>query len=309
LTAGALSWREAALRPPAASGLALPGAQTALAKTVAFRITLASGAYTLAWGPRGWAMPERDGYSVKPEAVAALAQGLEQLRLTAERTSDPERLDTLGLADPRAGGTGALVELLDGAGVAQAGLIVGVRPSGTYVRRLGETKAYAVDRGLPPLQDPAAWLDLKILEMAEEAVARVDVIPLSGPPFAVVRAADGAFQPLGRTDFSRANATAAATALTRWRPVDVRSTSRLPDGPFARHMTTSRGGMAVLAEAQSVDGRTWVRLRAQALRPEAQEAADALNARAQGWAFALAAYDAADYLFTDADMAPRGGAP
>jgi hypothetical protein len=307
-TAAALWWRADSLAPPAAGAGALvaPGVEALLAQTTTVRITLASGAYRLERRGALWRMPERADYPVRADAIAALAQGLAALRLASPVGAAPARLAALGLDDPREGGSGALVELLDSEGRVLFGQIVGVRPGGIFVRAPGAGQGHRAEGALPPLQSPAAWLDLAILSMREEAVARVDVVPLSGPAYALVATEDGGFAPLGRETFSQANATAAATALTRWRPVDVRPAASLPPGPVARHMTTSRGGLAVLVEAQTVEAQTYVRLRAQALRPEAAQAADALNARAEGWAFALAAYDAADYLFTDADMAPGG---
>lgn len=307
-TAGALVWRGARLAPPApgAGGLVAPDAASLIARTATVRVTLASRPYRLERRGAVWLMPERGDYPVRPDAIAALTRGLEGLRLDSPVGVAPDRLAALGLDDPREGGSGALLELLDPQGRALFARIIGVRPGGTFVRAPGAAPGFRAEGALPPLQDPAAWLDLAILSMAPQAVARVDVVPLSGPAYAIVATGAGGFAPLGREAFSQANATAAATALTRWRPVDVRPAASLPPGPAARHMTTSRGGLAVLAEARTVDGQTFVTLRAQALRPEAQEAADALNARAEGWAFALAAYDAADYLFTDADMAPGG---
>jgi hypothetical protein len=307
-TAGALAWRSVRLAPPApgAGALIAPDAEALLARTTTVRVTLSSGAYRLERRGAVWLMPERGDYPVRPDAIAALARGLEGLRLDSPVGAAPERLAALGLDDPREGGSGALLELLDPQGRALFSRIIGVRPGGTFVRAPGAGQGHRAEGALPPLQEPAAWLDLAILSMRPEAVARVDVVPLSGPAYAILATGEGEFAPLGRQAFSQANAVAAATALTRWRPVDVRPAASLPPGPVARHMTTSRGGLAVLAQARMVEGQAYVTLRAQALRPEAQEAADALNARAEGWAFALAAYDVADYLFTDADMAPGG---
>jgi hypothetical protein len=249
-----------------------------------------------------WVLAEKGSYPVDPERVAELARGLSAIAYARPMTRDERKFDRIGLGDPAAGGTGALLEAGDGSGTSFAKMLVGYRDGRSYVRMADDLQAWSVDGAvLPPLQRGARWLDLDVVDVEPNEIADVLVRPAQGPSYRLI-ATDPAGQQfaLAPPYSSRRPVTDLAFAmagqsLARFAPVDVARADTVATGaPLAEHVTRTRSGVAVILHAWRANDRFWVTVGAAAderASPEAVAEVQAINQRAAGWAFALAELD------------------
>ncbi len=287
----------------------LPEFAAIRADASAIRVTLSDEAYTLVNTPKGWTLEGQGGYRVRTDRLNELATGLESLTWGAGRTRDPQKLNRVGLGDPRDGGTGALIEILDAKGAPVAALITGRKADYLYGRLPDDAQAYRVEGDLPPLYNTQAWLDLEILDINEDAISAVRLFDARGASLYLRRPVgqtrDG-FRPAPPFQTYRiVSARVAAThalALTRFQPIGVKPAAALTTKPVARHITTTYDGLEVDLSAYREPDGFFVTLRA----VEAGEGANrgaAINERAAGWAFELGDYDWAEFTPRLADIA------
>lgn len=288
-----------AARPDSAAGLVLPGIGETIASGQRVTITSAEASYRIERAQRGdqavWVMRDRGDYPVSVGRLTQLTDGLRTLRTTRRMTNDPSKHARLGVDDPRQGGRGVLVQIEDGRGALLVNLILGVEPSGLYVRRPDDDQAWAAEGVLPPLRDIAAWLDLRPIALEPAALARVEIMPAEGRAYilgrddaeSAWRIAAPALAPL-----STATVRAAAERIATIAPRDVQPAPAIQGPPVARVRATTFDGLAIDAEIIEADGRPWVKLVARASAPEHEAAALALNNHAAAWAYGLSEQDA-----------------
>jgi hypothetical protein len=282
-----------AARPDLASGPVVPGLSDSISGAQRIIITSAEASYRIERTERGWAMRDRGDYPVLGGRLAQLTDGLESLRYTRRMTSDPTKHARLGVDDPRQGGRGILVQIEDGRGAFLVNLILGVEPSGLYVRRPDEDQTWAAEGELPPLRDIAAWLDLAPLNLPAAQIARVEVTPASGPPYILTRdAADGGFTLIGaRASIAQTTLDDTATAIAQVSPIDVQPAPAIQGTPSARLHLVTFDGVTVDAELIVSGDKTWLKMVARAPAPEQEAAALQINDRAAAWAYALSPAD------------------
>ncbi|MEZ5960789.1 MAG: DUF4340 domain-containing protein [Hyphomonadaceae bacterium] len=274
----------------ASAGPVLPGIEETIGGAQRITITSADASYRIERTQQGWAMRDRDDYPVLSSRLAQLTEGLEGLRYVRRMTSDESKHERLGVTDPRADGRGILVQVEDGRGALLVNLILGVEPSGTYVRRPDEAQTWSVEGDLPPLRDAASWLDLRPMNLTSDRLARVEIMPSEGRAYILAR--DGADQPWriaspALAALAESSVTATAERLTQLQPIDVRTAPAIQGTPVARVRATTFDGIVIDAELIPSDGRVWVKLVARASTPEQEQAAVALNTPASDWAYAL----------------------
>ena len=120
----------------------LPDFATVRAEASEIRVTLADESYSLVNGPDGWTLGGTDGYPIRADRLADLASGLETLTWGEGRTRDPGKMNRIGLGEPRDGGTGALIEIVNEAGTVTASLLTGRKGPNVYARLPGEAQAF-----------------------------------------------------------------------------------------------------------------------------------------------------------------------
>lgn len=279
----------------------LPGFAEIRASASAIRVTLADETYALAATPDGWRLSSADGYPIRTDRLAELAEGLGGLVWDAPRTRDPGKLNAIGLGDPREGGTGALVEVLGPAGEVVAALITGRKDEHIYARRPGDGQAFRVRGNLPPLYTAEAWLDLDILHLSEDAVSAVRLTDLTGATLYLRRsvgAGNGAFRPAPPYEayelVSRLAPVGPGLALTRLQPVGVKPASQLTTQPAARHITETHDGLEIDVRGYREADGYYLTLRA-VEAGEGANRAGAINERARGWAFRVTEIDWIDF--------------
>jgi len=259
-------------------------------------VTTREESYHLVRNGDDWVLAEKGSYPVSADQIEALNRALSAITYAEAMTRDERKLDRIGLGDPLSGGAGALLEAGDGRGVSFAKLIVGAAAGVSYVRRPDDAQAWAVagDR-LPPLQRALAWLDFDALRLSADEISEVAVSPVSGPAYRLIRGAGADFVLAPPHDDAAPPAPLGpllvAEAMARLSPLDVAPASEVVSGrKLAEHLTRTQGGLTLRAEAWRSGGQGWITLRASA-EPGATAATVAraadINARADGWVFAL----------------------
>ncbi|MFN3213415.1 MAG: DUF4340 domain-containing protein [Henriciella sp.] len=274
------------------------GAQRAEAQRI--RFTLADESYTLERTAAGWVMAETGGYPVRRDRIAELAGGLETLSFDVRRTDDPYKHDRLGLGDPTEGGNGVLLEVFGPENALTQSVVIGRKNEDLYVRNPGETQTFRADGSLPPFYNRRAWLDLSIAEIDPAAIRSVRITDSSNRSL-YLRRAEGndarSFRPAppNQNDrlISRLAASSTALAITRLTPQDVKPAADLINAPIARHISETFDGLEIDLQAFREPNGFWVTLRA-VEAGEGARRAEAINAKAEGWAFRISDYDFQD---------------
>ncbi|MGF1462504.1 MAG: hypothetical protein ACFB2Z_04965, partial [Maricaulaceae bacterium] len=165
----------------------------------------------------------------------------------------------------------------------------------------GADQTWAGDQNAPNFARIREWLDLDIVSIPRNTLARVDVTPSTGPGYTLVRDAPSAPNfaldagVAGWTLFTSASADTVGGGLSRLVLQDVKPAKALSVDALAGHRGETFDGLAyevsLFEEPESAgeDGRSryWATLSAVALSEDQRERAAAVNARTQGWAFAI----------------------
>jgi hypothetical protein len=287
------------LKPPTAAGPVLPGFSKAVGAAQAITIATKDAAYHIVRTDRGWVLRDRGDYPVQRDRLAQFTQGLATLSYVRPMTRDPNKLDRLGLGDPAQGGDGILVQVQNAQGALLANLLLGMSPSGAYMRAPDKDQAWAVKGDLPPLKDPAQWLDLAPLSIDVSRIIRATVIPPVGPAYALNRGENGDFvldKPFDRLlVVSPEGVNTTAQAFATLKPIDVAGAPAITGAAGARATMRTANGLLIEGELIGQGGRHWLKLVARGETPEAQAEAQAINARAAAWAYGLSDLDYADF--------------
>lgn len=265
------------------------------------RFTLADDSYTLARSANGWVLEETGGYPIRADRLSELAGGLETLSFGEKRTDDPYKHDRIGLGDPSQGGNGALIEIFGDEDELEHSLIIGRKTDTVYVRAPDQGQTFRAVGTLPPFYNRRAWLDLDIISIDPSAIRSVRILD-SMDRSLYLRRAEGAdarsFRPAppnqGDQLVSRLAASSTALAITRLAPTDVKPASDLVSQPIARHISETFDGLEVDLRAYREPNGYWVTLRA-VEAGEGARRAEAINEKAEGWAFRIADYDFQDF--------------
>ena len=279
----------------------LPGFSETRTDAQKIRFTMADDAYTLVRTARGWVMEESGQYPIRTDRLAALATGLETLSYDEERTSDPYKLDLLGLGSPDEGGNGVLIELTGSDGTTSAELIVGRKADTIYVRAPGATQTYRTKGDLPPFYNRRAWLDFDIIDIDPTAIRSVRITD-SGGQAVYLRRPPGtnerSFRPAppNQNDRIRDRLAVSSTALaiTRLSALDAKPAADLTTPSIAQHISETFDGLEVDLKAHREPDGLWVTLRA-IEAGEGARRAQTINDKAEGWAFRLSDYDFQDF--------------
>ncbi|MGE0045183.1 MAG: DUF4340 domain-containing protein, partial [Hyphomonadaceae bacterium] len=280
-------------RPDRVVGPVFPGLAEELEQAQKINIVSRDASYRIARiEGGGWAMIDRGDFPVNARRLAQLTDGLRELVFVRRMSSDPAQHERLGVGDPTQGGSGILVQLENARGGFIANLILGVTREATYARRPGENQVWAVRGELPPLRDPAAWLELTPLAVQGRDIRRVETTPRTGPAYVLERAsADADFAFAGaaasRTPISAATLTSTAERLTALQPIDVLPAAAVTGAPVASIRATLASGALIAADFFALENRLWIRLNATGAEGPAQAAAAQINARSARWAYAL----------------------
>ncbi len=291
-------WSEARLAaPPSADGPVVPGWSEAASEAARIRIEAGDFQLILARDEGEgalWRAEGRGGYPVAPDRIAAIDAALSGLVRVRAMTRDPDKLTRLGLADPGRPGGGVRVAVRDAGGETLADLVFGDRTeAGRYVRAAGGARAFLAEGDTPDLEDLTQWLDLDVLSLEPEAIARAEVMPETGPPYRLAKPNPSArhfevAEPAGRRLITAGAANGIGVAAARLRFRDVKPRAALSGEIVARHAATTFSGLGViLAFHREPDGSRWAAVEFRALTEAAEPRAARFNSHVESWAYRL----------------------
>jgi len=287
-----------AAQPNVAQGAAVPGLSETISRAQRITVTSAEATYRIEKTDRGWTMRDRGDYPVDAARLAQFTEGLANLQITRRMTSNASRFARLGVDDPAQGGRGVLVQIEDGQGARLVNLILGVETQGLYVRRPDESQVFAARGELPPLRNPAAWLNLQPLNVEAASIARVEIVPNEGRPYVLERERTGEtadfaiVAPARLAPIAPSAVTSTAEKVLHLTPLDVQTAAAIQGAPQERVRLRTFDGVVIDAELIVLEGRVWMKVTALADRPEAEAAALAVNNSSAGWAYQLSPQDA-----------------
>ena len=293
--------------------LVWPGFEGALANLTELQIQTKDESFTVIDTPKGWGVKERGGYPVRDEILRATLWGLGDMKLIEPKTARADRHQALGLVAPDEGGDAVHFKIL-GDGGALLSLYLGI-PEGaealdgslrTYVRYFGEDQTWLAEGRLESEASLQEWLDLDVLDVDSQRIARVTATPADGGPSFTIARPDAEtynFALLGLGENEEMTGPTAGNGLGRaliaMTPSDVRAASDIGFEGAAQARFETFDGLAVTLGVTFFEEAYWITIGAERFVPAAGAApletdetnpdisneAAQLNALAAGWAF------------------------
>ncbi len=283
-------------RATLAGDLVLPGLEHAVNTVTEVRLRKADDTHvTLQKGATGWLVLER-GWPAEVNKVRKLLLDLGALNVVEEKTRLAANYPALGVEDlntPKASGT--RIEVVSPARTWT--LIVG-KPSGAksgYVRVANTPQSFLAAPVLMVEAAPKGWLVSALLDLPAERVREIEERPAEGAAFSATKQKtdDAHFSitpvPKGRELSGPGAADALAAALSGLTLEDV--TKAAPSDPKApRAFFRTFDGLEIEVAGRKDGNRALVSLTARATSAAANEEAQHLKMRLDGWEFEIPDY-------------------
>lgn len=288
----------------------LPGLAGHLRDVARIHIASKKGVFDVTFTPeKGWTLPGHSNYPASYDAVHHTLVSLAALETIAPKTDRANWLHYIGLDAPPKG-AGTAITLYDAKNHVLAAIIAGHSkdigdPSGTtglFVRKANSTQSYLASAVYVPSNDPADWMDKTVLDLDSSRIAQVDVDPAKGPSYEMRRdkASDADFTlspiPKGRSISDVTAPDGVADALAGFSFDEVARASDFDFSDATRLVTRTFDGLMVIAQTIRKDGAYWTRISARPISgsmkgmQKAQKEANAIEAKANGWAYRVPAY-------------------
>ncbi|MBV9695601.1 MAG: DUF4340 domain-containing protein [Gammaproteobacteria bacterium] len=281
-------------RATASGDLVLPGLERGVNGVSAVKLQKGTDVHTtLKRTDGGWQVEER-GWPADLARVRRLLLDLGSLNVVEEKTRLPANYPQLGVEDPGPKASGTRVDVTSPA--RSWSLIVG-KPSGAksgFVRVVGRPQSVLAAPLLAVDAEPKQWLDKSLLDLPAERLREIEERPAQGAAFKATRAKkeDPHFTlapvPKGRELTGPGAADALSAALSGLNLEDVSHAAAAPQAAQAVFRTYD--GLEVEAHGRKDGNRPLVTLAARATAPGAQQEAQSLNARWNGWEFEIPDY-------------------
>ncbi len=236
----------------------------------------------------GWVVRQRNDYPADVSKLRKLLLALGDTRIVEEKTSDPANYPAIGVEDPSkpgASGTGLAWTAADG----RHELIVGKAAAlGSFVRLDSQARSELVAPSISIDVEPRFWIDSRLTDVPLANVQRIEVKPAEGGGYTLTRASakDATFTlagvPAGRKALDAAALAPSPSFLGGLTVEDVAAASTVDFGKATVVTVTLSDGNVLTLTGASAGDKHWVTIGA------TKDAA--LNARAQGRAYELAAY-------------------
>lgn len=297
----AVEWRSR--QHPASLGRLAPEFATLSERMAVLEVRLTGKTLTLERRGAGWRAVERGGYPIAGAQMAQTLAAIGTVQRIRAMTRQRRNLDLLFLNDPPTDGSGVRVIGRDAQGAILADVTLGYSAKGdakVYGRRGEDAQAYAVTNAPAGLNRLEGWLDVSPLPFVRADIARMEIVPQSGPAYALRRdAAPQDFRlepPFAQLAIvSPLGVWASAHAIVGVAPFDVAplavasGTDRTSLGRFT---ATTFSGVSVDGQVWREGERYWMALNARAPEPRETARAAALDELIRPWAFAINDLDA-----------------
>jgi hypothetical protein len=271
-----------------------------------------------------WIVPQRMNYPASRAQIQLLLVGLAGLETIEPKTARPEWFHYVNLDAPPKG-NGVLIAVSEANGHDLASVIFGSSEDigdaggaiGLFARKPSEDQSWLVRSVFEPKSDPGDWMDKSLLSLDRARVQEVDVKPIAGTAYNVVRdkPGDASFRispvPKGREPSSDAAADGLASALTGFTFDDAKPASQLDFSKASRVVTKTFDGLTVTANVIQTGQDYWTQLTASgdASHPDAAKEAGEINAHAGKWAYKLPAYKGQQFMATLESLLKPLGTP
>ena len=261
---------------------------------------------TLSRGGDHWVVAERGDYPADAPKLRQLLLGLAGLAYVEPKTKEAKNYSKLEVEDAGAkdsqstlvsvsGDQGALLgEVIAGKRVTDA---LGGGDDGVYVRKPGDAQSWLA-RGTLDLPDTPGWLDRALLDLPEAGVKEALFSSPDGSRLTIARNQPTdkfrlAELPKDKKLRSDGALDTIAGALAGLQLSDVKQAADFtwPKTGVSRARFTFFNGLVVSIEIVDVDKTSWARFTATG-SGESSAPAQALNARAASWVYALPAFKA-----------------
>jgi hypothetical protein len=291
---------------PHAGELLLPTLGQEREDVAGILIEHAGRALGIARSADGWALGEPTGYPARTDEAEALLTRLEQARVRETRTDEPKFHDRMRVGEPEAGDDATTRITVYGSdaqpiGSVTLGRAMAVRGElGRFARQSDEDQTWLIDGVVPVAVNASDWVNTTIVDVESTRVASIRIFQPDGSTLALVR--DDLEEMPGQTPMRVEDAPAQPDpqlvpavvrlplALTEVVFSRVAPADQVPFDPTRTVVTeveTADGLMLVLTSSP-VGQLIWVSIEAIASAPEAEDEAEAINARARGWVFVIA---------------------
>jgi hypothetical protein len=283
-------------RATLAGDLVLPGLEHGVNTVTELRLHKADDTHTtLQKGASGWLVAER-GWPAEVNKVRKLLLDLGALNVVEEKTRLSANYPALGVEDlstPKASGT-----RIDVVSPARTWALIIGKPSGAksgYVRVVNAPQSFLAAPLLTVDAAPKNWLVTALLDLPAERLREIEQRPAEGAAFSATKQKtdDAHFTvtpvPKGRELSGPGAADSLAAALSALALEDVaKATAADPKAPRAFFRTFD--GLEVEVAGRKDGNRALVTLSARATTPAANEEAQHLKTRLDGWEFEIPDY-------------------
>ncbi|HEY3778464.1 MAG TPA: DUF4340 domain-containing protein [Rhizomicrobium sp.] len=299
----------------------LPGLASHVREIAHIRLASKAGVVDVQFKPeKGWVVASHDDYPASFDRVRETIVGLAALQTLEPKTARADWLHYLDLASPPKG-NGVAVTLQNGQGRTIAAVVTGKNidigdPSGAvglFVRRANSDQSWLARSVFQPKTDVGQWLDKQVMDVDLARVQQVDIDPAEGASYEVRRdkpnVADLALVniPKGRELSYSGAADNIAGAVSGFTFDDVRPAREFDfsDGAHvARMVAHTFDGLIVTVRTLQKGQDYWATVSAEGQpgKPQAQQQARTIDARASGWAYKLPAYKGRQLMNTLEDL-------
>jgi len=226
-----------------------------------------------------WTVVEKAGYPADVGRLRKALVSLANANLVEAKTRNPDRYPKLGVQDiEKAEADAQHVALWDKEGKPLIQILIGKtgKGVGSYARKVGDEQSWLLSEQISIPATAEDWLDKNLIQLNTERVQRVDVRPIEGSAFALIKP-DPQQKDFQLEDVPEGKRTKAgqpqrlAAALSRVTLDDVITDEQILESDTDWHITDFKtfDGLHLEAKLRTVDDKHYLKLRAQ-LEPETQ---------------------------------------
>ncbi|MDZ4866364.1 MAG: DUF4340 domain-containing protein [Alphaproteobacteria bacterium] len=297
-----------------------PSLKAEMGDVTAIQIETKAASFNVTRNAEGrWIVPDKGNYPADANTVLKTILGLSELNLVEQRTARADWHERLGVALPKAGGTGTLVTMKNAKGEVLASVIVGGAVEGAsaagkqavYVRHAAQPQTYVARGNFAPATAEAQWLDKAFIDLARTRVKTATVQPFKGSTYSVTREkpSDENFRiveaiPAGRVLRTENEPNAVGNALIGMSFDDVKPQAGMDLTSAVKSTFTTFDGLTLTLSLIEQDRDFWLTInaahdasvtpptdeKAGGLKPDVAKEARDINDTVAGWAYKVPRY-------------------
>lgn len=293
-----------------AGGLLFPAFQNQVGTIARLEVIRASGQFTLLPSEGGWINRGMGGYPVKAGQVEKVIATVARLSYIEPKTQNSNRYAKLQVEDVSTDSQSTRLTFKDDSGAVLADLIVGkpknsrvgFEEQGTYIRIVGDSRAWLVNGALDVRYDAADWSDRLLLDIDADALMALTVKHANGDAVELHRQKPNDLKmtlknlPVDAKVEHQFQIDYMTGLLQKVRLNDARrmKTAALATMPAFEVIAHTKDHLAITlrADEPAEDGSVWASIDAQVLSEadvseQTRKHASRINLRCRGWQFKL----------------------